>query len=699
MSLAANRGSALWLCALVAACAGSPPTPTPPPVQPNREEPVANNTGAPPTNTPTVPAPETGLTQFANGMTVAFSSVAPTGEAQLQLGLFGGSDFAAPGVAELAAEALVGGNDASSGRPDLRKAIANLGGTVKVEVGPLTSWITVRVPARRWQEAQTALAAAVSQPTQSRNQLERIRDDLVARRVGAIWSSPDRESARIFLLGAVGTDDYMSSLLDRDVSEITLFQTRLYRPDSALLSLRVPGNAPNAYAVLAKGLGAWQVTGGRQLVPITERRLKSGIYWSPSAVPLCRITILLPLPDMFRADSADLFVMHSCLTLDGIGGRLEQLQRERGLAHIRWRSQFLQFAEVSAIALSTEALPSEAIKLWQCVEGARRSLAELAPTQSEYELAHRRAMLTARLGENDTATQLRNQATYVMRRASPQALQQRFLAIRELRAFDPAGAAKRYLEMPAAMVVFGGEVPADAPTVSKFDLLPQGAYARLTGADTKTQTIAAQPWLEEAIEAIGGHALLKRVVGFDSEASLRANQSPAATEILRWDTAGELQRTRELLGTRIETSARKDKGTEQAGGKTVELKPGEVAALHREMRRHPIALLAAHARGELQVRPIAQRNVGDRDLMILEAVGEPFDRLRIHVDTISHLIRVVEAWETTTDGAIVHLQEAWSDYRTAKGLRAPFRRLTTQDDGQNRIETIYTSWAPRFRAQ
>jgi hypothetical protein len=179
---------------------------------------------------------------------------------------------------------------------------------------------------------------------------------------------------------------------------------------------------------------------------------------------------------------------------------------------------------------------------------------------------------------------------------------------------------------------------------------------------------------------------------------LANDRSPAATELLSWRTDGTLRRTREVLGNKIETELSGSTWTEQLGDQKLTLSSSEVALLRREMQRHPLALLAAHARGELPFRAIAQRNVGDRDLMILEAGGDRFDRLRVHIDTISHLVRVVEVWETMPDGTSVHLQDAWSDYRSTAGLRAPFRRITTQNDGQNRVETVFSSWLPQFSA-
>ena len=113
--------------------------------------------------------------------------------------------------------------------------------------------------------------------------------------------------------------------------------------------------------------------------------------------------------------------------------------------------------------------------------------------------------------------------------------------------------------------------------------------------------------------------------------------------------------------------------------------------------RHPLMLLAANQRGTLLFRPIAQRSSGDREMMVLEATGNEFDRLRIHIDTESHLIRIVESWERLPDETLVHVRESWSDYRTADSMRAPHRRRTTWNDGEHQTETVFSNWQPTLK--
>ena len=105
-----------------------------------------------------------------------------------------------------------------------------------------------------------------------------------------------------------------------------------------------------------------------------------------------------------------------------------------------------------------------------------------------------------------------------------------------------------------------------------------------------------------------------------------------------------------------------------------------------------MSLLRSQLRGQRKFRPIAQRKVGDREYFVVEAVGDEFDRLRVHIDTESRLIRVVESWERLADDTLVHIREEWSDYRRAGSLRVPHRRKTIWNDGQREVETTYSGW-------
>ncbi len=686
----------LTLTAAIACGCGSPPPPPPPP--------------PPPAPAPIVQPPvrqETTATAFStrlpNGLALSVTQAQVGEQAQLHLGFLVGSLFVAPGLAELAAEAVVQGADASRGRPSLAQAIAGLGGIVRVVVGPLTTWIEMRVPASRQLPAQAALLRALEAPPLPRSQLERIRDEVVKARCSAIQQDPAQAMALALLLAEPDTTSYVSSLLDRDASEIGLFQARLLRPERALFALHCPGVPAAIGNEITSGNGetlrAWQPATLSAPEPrILQRTFQSGFYWSPDGkTDTCEVAWLQFLPSLAQSDAADLLVLHACCTLDGAGGRLEQLQRERGLGSVRWRSEFVHSADTAALLLRTTVPSADVVRVQQVLQAARNSLRDVPPTTSELELARRRAALTAGLGQSDSLARQRTNVSLAAVGATTARFERRLAQLAQPGALDVASAAAAYLALPSMCIAIGGTIPPETPGVRRFTLLPPG-LAPAQATDPVQQSVAATPWIERASEAIGGERLLRRFIGYQFEGRVQSQQAPPAIDKVTWQVAGSLRRTRSLLGKEIETRLEGNSWSEQLGDTKQSLTAREAALLLREMERQPLALLAACSSGKLTFHAIAQRNVGDRDYMVLEAASERFDRLRIHIDTISHLVRVVEVWETMPDGTTVHLQDNWSDYRTADGLRAPFRRVTTQDDGQNSVETLFTSWRPLLSA-
>jgi hypothetical protein len=688
---------------LAAACGGTPRRSAPPgaPVAPAPSVPAAEPPPAPPPVAP-APAPRAQTIALPNGVTALLTTVPAARGATIELALLAGAAFVAPGAAELAAAVLVDGSDPATGRPALRAAIARLGGTLQVHVGPLSTWIDVRVPGERWRDALAALRDALAAPTQSRHQIERIREQHVAARNAEVARDPIAATAQALLLGDKGPADRTLGLLDRDPGEITLFASRLHRPDRALLALAVPADAAAVTAALTgdTGLGTW-APGPAVPGPTTmlQREFASGLYWSPAAsgepAERCRVALVAMLPDPRRPDAAELLLLHACFTLDGAGGRLERLQGDRGLAHVRWQPGIAQTPDATALLLTAEVAPTAVLPLWRTVDRARRSLRDLTPTDSEVATARTRVPLTARLGASDDGARVRLAAMLQLAATDFDAIDRRVAMIAAMRERDLRVAADAYLALPFAMVVLGGSVPADAGPVQSFRLLPTGdAPAAAAPAAAPTGPNA---WLEGAADAAGGAHLLRRLRGWTTVAAVVHGDAPAMTESVEWSANGDLQRTRQLLGSTITTTLRGDELTERLGDEVRTLEARDAELLRREARRHPLALLAAHVRGELTFRTIAVRTVGERTVAVVETADAGFERLRMHVDTDSYLVRAVESWDALADGTVVHLHEAWQDHRATLGLRVPFHRVLTQDDGQNRLETRFSQWTPRFR--
>jgi hypothetical protein len=641
-----------------------------------------------------------------SGLTVAWGPEPPGGLSIVQLGLPTGTRHGAPGLAELAVEILVASSDATQGRPSLRQAVRELGGTLFVDQGPVSTWLTLEVPIGRWAQALQALGRALAAPTLSRHQLERLREAYLDQRIAAVWRERNQEAARALLLGAADTNDYLAGLLDRDVGELPLFAARRLRPRGAVLTLRVPGPPTEPLAEAPRALADWLAAGSSDPAPAAaaaaaQRPFPNGLAWSPAAgTNFTELSVVLPLPEGDRGDEAPQWAMVACLVRDGRSGRLATVQQEQGLGHLEWRSRVVGTGDRTALLLTASAPPEVAYRLWQCFDTARRSLASTPPSDAEFATAARSAALVQRLAAPDRRTALRAEAWQRMTGSERAPLATRLAELPALPLAERQRLAQWLATQPIAGIAIGGTVPAKATDVRTFELLPPGALARLLGGGAEpAQAAAAAPWLDDALAAVGGRNLVQSLRGFRATATRTAAQAPTAEETVDWLGPGQLRRERKVLGKAIVTTLAADAATESLGDQTQPLTAADVARLCREHERHPLLLLAAYARGELQFRPVSQRRSGDRELMVLEALGNRFDRLRIHLDVASHLIRVVEVWEVPASGAVTYLQELWSDYRNCGGLRAPHHCVTEIDDSTHRVEWTVREWQPQFAAK
>jgi hypothetical protein len=700
-----TRRSHLAAIGLLAACAGAPTN--------------SPATGAGNADAATAAVGRT-TTRLRNGATLVVQRVPGRPQAVLQVGVAAGGVLFAPGAAELAAHVVAEAGDAANSRPSLRRRIEQLGGLLQVHVGPLTCWLDIRVAADAWSAAAKAVGEALAAPPPTRAEFERVRRDVVAARTAALADDPAGGMARLLLLGESGGDRYVRALADRDASEVATFLARGWRPELTTVVLAAAAEPAAALAELdadaGASIGAWRAATPPTPMALIDRRFDSGLWWSAATAPAaaaapCQLAVVMPLPDPAEPRAADEILALGCLTLEGVGGRLERVFADRGLSQVRWQATTVATADATALVLRTEAPGEQVAAIWRALTAARASLQSVQPSRSEIELAQVRAPLLARLQLLDDGVRARR-----LRSDDPSmdAVDRR---LAELAAAGPEALREgvdRLLARPFACIAVGGAIASDVPDVHAFQPTPTAPSAPPAAATpgpspTPAATVAApaapatagaaarpQPWLEQAAAAAGGAAALRRLDGWRSRAETRAEAAPALLDEQEWRRDGALTRTRTALGQSLRTKLAGDGGTEQLGAVVRQLDAAAIATARRELRRHPLALLAAHVRGELVFRTVTTGEAGDRRLAVLETNDGGFERLRMHIDVESGLVRAVESWETMPDGSVVHLHEAWQDYRPVGVLRAPFHRLTTRDDGVQRAATAWTAWTPVF---
>ena len=525
-----KRTHALLTGTLLVACTSAPRDPGPSPAPPTAPTPTASD-ARPDPRTPqqplpgTLPAARARTAKLDTGLSLVLTTLPPSHDALVQFGLLAGASAQAPGLAELTMHALLSSADASRGRPSLQAAIGSLGGTARVHGGLNSTWLELRVPGAKWSLAVQALRQALGAPQQSRHQLERVRDDLVAATVAAVAADPLGTMARQLLLGSDDTAAHCNDLIDRDAGEIGSFQARVLRPDRCVLAVDAPETSDRLLARLrseTEGFATWKptATDPTELTNI-ERPFVGGIHWAPDGTDgPCRVALVIALPDLNRPDAAAAFLLHACITMDGNGGRFEQLLRERGLNGVHWRSEIVNTAEAAALVLRTEVTATDAVALWRTWTLARQSLGDVAPTAEERAFARRRAPLSARLQLLDAGSRSRTTARLARAERSLETLDAAFAALDADGGAAVLAATDYYRSLPSALVVLGGDPPPDLTEVRKFSPLQKGLAATAqapTATTNAPETASATPWLERAIEAIGGRDRLLRLQGWRSE--------------------------------------------------------------------------------------------------------------------------------------------------------------------------------------
>ena len=618
----------------------------------------------------------------------------PSQSAEVALLLPGGTETGREGSAELAAHLLAHGADATSGRQSLDRQVAQMGGTLDIEIGRKSTWVHLRMPSARWQLAAQTLVAALETQLSGRGLLERSQEEHIAFANAAIARDPVLFAAERMLLGDESPAAHLQRLLDRDAGEAVAFQRRYYRPDRSLLVVRAPIADAAMEAGVRATFGQWQPGSPTAEGEITTQVRKSpeGIAWiedpKRAADAPCEVAIILQWPDPHSLEAPALHVLASCITVDGVGGRLERLQQDAGLSKVALTADTLRVGEGSALVLRGSMSAQQALQLHATMLSARKSLRDIPISTSERTQARAAAWLSMRACETHSSSALRDEAERVIL-GKELATQIRQLADLDRPGSPDSKAIDAFLALPVAMVVHGGSAPAGAPGVRNCPLSPSTAAVPLAQKDDENLRQAALPWRNRVVEAMGGAVALQECVGFESLKSIATKDAPTADEATSWRIGGNVRRTRKVLGATVETLLAGNEWTETVAGRSAQLSPQEAAWRRNEVARHPLALVLAWQRGDVQFRVVTTRRVGDRDYEALEAIDGGFERLRIEIDRESGLLRTVECWATTPDGNATRSVDTWNDYRSVEGVRVPFRCSTIVDDGQSERTTTF----------
>src|SRR5262249_48178806 len=154
-----------------------------------------------------------------------------------------------------------------------------------------------------------------------------------------------------------------------------------------------------------------------------------------------------------------------------------------------------------------------------------------------------------------------------------------------------------------------------------------------------------KPFLDLAVDKLGGRDLLARFNGFAGSCEVHAGNALVASDQIWYRDDGRLRRVRRVLATTLELTIEGATAIETSQDQQVSLSRDEAAQVLSRASRHPLALVTAWLQGKARFKLVSVRRIDGREMAILELIDPTRDRLRLQIDAQSGLIRQVETRE------------------------------------------------------
>ena len=595
------------------------------------------------------------------------------------------------GLTELSASLIVQAPCGVDGRASLRDQIARLGGHVSLAVGTRSTVIDLTLPKASWIKGLNALVDTVRIPASGKAEVESIRE-LAREQLARAASRPGLDWLLHVLTAGSGASPSETSvgLEDRTVEEVEIYAKVISQPNSSVLVGWVPG-VPHKqfYARALAAANGWRKGKTSPLMAGRTAKLTDGVTWAAvDNGPLVgsdfvEVGLLIPEPPLSAANALEERVLLECLSLDGVDGRLGQRWRGLNRSPLSLAAERVQDADTSYRVLRGVLPEPDVLAFWDAVMDTRGALYREPPNREELNSATQRIRLQILATEADPHSWLQRVTAEARSSEAPADIGKALARLRQPGGLRLTDGGRRLAQTGVALAVVG-----DAPSRARSERMRVRADVFLSPAtikvprDNQEQIQRADVFLADAMRTVGGVLRLRDFNGYAMRARVRSDVGVQMTEWM-WLTGNRLRRVRQVLTTTIETILAPEGSFEQAGGgDRVDIEPVERDAAIALARIHPLYILASYARGKMRFRYSANRQLGDREVAVLEQLkGRP--RLRIFIDVESGLIREIELREYHPGIGPVHVRRFYEDYRPIDGLRAPYHITIQVDDNRH----------------
>lgn len=605
------------------------------------------------------------------------------------------------GVATLTARITAETPRAASGKPALRQAVRRLGGTLDIAVDGAASHFTITTHKSRWRAALAELIDAIGTPHRN----TRIDD---SQRVALIDWSDDYA-----LDPLIGTVDWVSKTTDFDkhpidgIQDLTSghvanFQTENYQPAGSVLVIEGAVGGKTSLDVAEQTISQWAqpFADAAEVPPITPLVIRQGTFWATDAAgdatPETVLLVSLP-PTASPAEHAEVLIAIEHY-ISPNGALVPELRKVLGdefeLAAPRWIAN----GPSSTYMLRGTLDPENAARFIQHLQAAYVQIAGSEPTSTAVLRAAARVRLRMLRDRDAPRRSTRSLARTLMAQPGIEGdkVDAVLAALADPTTLDVGAGFAKIATIPPTVVVCGGAPPRSmAASVTSLGRLRSSTDRAILGAGNQARESAADQFVQRAITANGGVEQLTKIRGFMMQATVETGRGPHALELSGFDAINSMfRRRRTVLATNIDTLVRDGRGTEFVGDESAGIPRDEVVALLERSRQHPLILLSEMARGTTKFRLNSNREVGGRPFVVLERIDDSKPRLRIHVDTESGLIRVVQTVEHLPGIGPASVTAHYRDYRFRLGVRVPFHKTTLIDGTEFGSKTTFASVTP-----
>ncbi|MEE2888528.1 MAG: hypothetical protein VX951_13945, partial [Planctomycetota bacterium] len=451
-----------------------------------------------------------------------------TDRATIRIDLRVGYRHGLPGLAELAAIAILELPDGPRNQPDLQTLIAGFGGNIEAEVGANWTRFTATVPSVNWQKTLRVLTDRLRQTSLTQRQFNTVQDRLIRRYLLGWADSPLLSDVSQWTrYGDLDLNALIQAIEDRNLPEISLFHQRHYQPRGVAIGLWIPNSPKDPKVLFAQALPSlkdWQpgpIPPAGQATPAPPP--PAGVRWTEGPGQQSEISLILPLSPA----TPETLTLMECLSMGGIGGRLgAQFEERIGQEPVLERREVGHYGQ--RYTLLTGTVPTDkVVALWNAAQAAWSSLASKPPIGEELLASARRARLRLLRRQDHPDSWFEAMGVGLMRRQTGG-------PVRDLARVDnitmqaAASAARQHVARSIAMVVSGGSIPKDAgPEFQKTSItIPD--YNPTSTTQTPQASAKTQHFLNLAIQALGDRKQFGAFKGYRSVETWRDQEGLTA---------------------------------------------------------------------------------------------------------------------------------------------------------------------------